>query len=70
VSDRVSDSPHPSRAYQSYLNILKISFPFTKVELKRAYRAMALLTHPDTGGSAEAFRQVNSAYQFLLGVSC
>jgi hypothetical protein len=30
----------------------------------------ALETHPDSGGTPEAFRQVHSAYQFLLGVSC
>jgi hypothetical protein len=69
-SDRVNNSQKPSGAYQSYLTILNISFPFTKGELKSAYRKMALLTHPDSGGCAEAFRQVNSAYQVLLGFSC
>lgn len=55
--------------YQSYLKTLKISFPFTKQELKSAYRKRALETHPDSGGTAEEFREVNTAYQILLEVS-
>ena len=51
--------------YQSYLELLKITFPFTKQELKSAYRKRALETHPDSGGTAEAFRRVNTAYQVL-----
>ena len=51
--------------YRSYLELLKITFPFTKQELKSAYRKKALETHPDSGGTAEAFRRVNTAYQVL-----
>ena len=51
--------------YRSYLELLKVSFPFTKQELKSAYRKKALETHPDGGGTAEAFRQVHTAYQVL-----
>ena len=32
-------------------------------ELKRAFRQRALATHPDRGGNAEAFRQVQSAFK-------
>jgi hypothetical protein len=35
----------------------------TLSEIKRAYRLRALETHPDRGGSAEAFRQVQRAYE-------
>ncbi|MEI9936014.1 MAG: J domain-containing protein [Pseudomonadota bacterium] len=38
----------------------------TVVEIKRAYRARALQTHPDRGGSAEEFRAVQSAYESAL----
>jgi hypothetical protein len=38
----------------------------TLVEIKQAYRAQALRTHPDRGGSAEAFRLVHSAYEAAL----
>ena len=39
---------------------------FTPEDLKLAYRRLALLTHPDAGGVAAAFRQVHDAYEFLL----
>jgi hypothetical protein len=32
-------------------------------DLKRAFRQRALATHPDRGGNAEAFRQVQSAFK-------
>lgn len=51
--------------YRNYLELLKISFPFTKQELKSAYRKKALETHPDSGGTAETFREVHTAYQVL-----
>lgn len=50
---------------RSCLEILRVSFPFTKQELKSAYRKRALETHPDSGGTASAFREVNTAYQTL-----
>jgi curved DNA-binding protein CbpA len=31
-------------------------------EARAAYHTLAKVTHPDHGGSAEAFRQVQSAY--------
>ena len=51
--------------HQTYLQLLGLTFPFTRQELKRAYRKRALETHPDSGGTAEAFRNVNTAYQTL-----
>ena len=51
--------------HQTYLKILGLTFPFTLQELKRAYRKRALETHPDSGGTAEAFRSVHTAYQTL-----
>ncbi|MEO8901321.1 MAG: J domain-containing protein [Polyangiaceae bacterium] len=38
----------------------------TVAEIKRAYRLRALETHPDRGGSAEAFRALQSAYESAL----
>src|SRR4029079_15433178 len=35
----------------------------TADDLKRAFRQRALATHPDRGGDAEAFRQVQSAFK-------
>lgn len=34
-------------------------------QIREAYREMALSHHPDAGGSAEAMRRVNEAYQLL-----
>lgn len=53
-------------SYEAYLKTLKITFPFNRQELKAAYRRRALETHPDSGGTAEDFRQVDTAYQMLL----
>jgi hypothetical protein len=38
----------------------------TLAEIKQAYRARALATHPDRGGTAVAFRAVQSAYEAAL----
>lgn len=35
--------------------------------VKRRFRRLALETHPDTGGDAEAFRAVLEAYRQLMG---
>jgi len=42
---------------------LGITARATAVDLKRAFRQRALATHPDRGGDAEAFRQVQSAFK-------
>jgi DnaJ domain len=42
---------------------LGITARATADELKRAFRQRALATHPDRGGDAEAFRQVQRAFR-------
>ena len=42
---------------------LGITARATSDDLKRAFRRRALATHPDRGGDAEAFRQVQSAFK-------
>ncbi len=49
-----------------YLDILCLHYPFTLGELKQAYRQQALVNHPDRGGNADKFRQVQAAYEYLL----
>jgi hypothetical protein len=39
--------------------------PYTLREIRDAYREQAQSHHPDAGGSADAMRRLNEAYQFL-----
>jgi len=39
--------------------------PYSLPEIREAYREQAMNHHPDAGGSAEAMRRLNEAYQFL-----
>ena len=39
--------------------------PYTLKEIREAYREQAQNHHPDAGGSADAMRRLNEAYQFL-----
>ncbi|MFM7311707.1 MAG: J domain-containing protein [Cyanobium sp.] len=39
--------------------------PYTLQEIREAYREQAQCHHPDAGGSADAMRRLNEAYQFL-----
>jgi hypothetical protein len=45
--------------------ILSVEVTATAAEVHSAYRAAAMTTHPDHGGSAEAFHRVQSAYEAL-----
>ena len=54
-------SPYDISARQ----ILGVSQTATDEEIKRAFRKMALKTHPDTGGDTKEFQKVNWAYQVL-----
>jgi hypothetical protein len=47
------------------LRMLGLSWPCSREEIKAAYRRLALQTHPDQGGSTEAFRRINEAYERL-----
>lgn len=45
---------------------LGVSTDASVLDIKRAYRKAALLAHPDRGGSAEAFRELQRAYETAL----
>lgn len=54
---------------QGALRLLEIPADFgrrvTLAQIREAYRERALLVHPDSGGSVEAMRRLNEAYQLL-----
>jgi DnaJ domain len=54
-------APRPLSAYA----VLGIAKGASAQEIRAAYKRMALLTHPDQGGSDEAFRAVQRAYERL-----
>ena len=43
-------------------------FPNSEKEIKIAYRKQAKLHHPDTGGDANKFREVQMAYETAIGL--
>ena len=51
---------------QDLYKVLGIDKTATKDEVKRAYKKKASKTHPDAGGSVEAFKEVNFAYMILF----
>eukprot|EP00435_Cladocopium_sp_Y103_P041219 s1235_g11.t1 len=48
--------------------ILGVETTASEAELRSAYRRQALRTHPDKGGSAEAFRQVLHSFEVLSSI--
>lgn len=49
------------------LKLLGLQADASSEAIKRAHRRLVKLHHPDLGGSSEAFRRVNEAYQSLIG---
>ena len=52
-------------AHNADMGLLGLSEGFTSADLKRAYRAAALLHHPDRGGDLETMKKINVAYARL-----
>lgn len=50
---------------KDYYEVLGIEKSASPDEIKRAYRKLAQQYHPDKGGDAEKFKEVNEAYQVL-----
>ncbi len=50
---------------KNYYEVLGVAKDATVDDIKKAYRKAALQHHPDQGGDAEKFKEVNEAYQIL-----
>lgn len=49
----------------SYYEILGVDEKATQKEIKKAYRNLALKNHPDKGGDADKFKEIQQAYEIL-----
>jgi hypothetical protein len=61
VAPRAVEPPSSTHA------VLGVAPGASSAEIRAAYKRRALATHPDQGGSAEAFRAVQRAYEKLSG---
>ena len=63
------DAIDNSMTVHSALKMLQLATvadrPYSLREIREAYRSQAVSHHPDAGGSADAMRRLNEAYQFL-----
>ncbi|GAA5834692.1 hypothetical protein JCM11251_003634 [Rhodosporidiobolus azoricus] len=50
---------------KNYYKILGVTSEATDIELKKAYRKMSLIHHPDKGGDEVMFKEVSESYQIL-----
>ena len=66
-SDRRSTDRHwrQADARLKALSVLGLDASATQDAIKQAFRRLVKQHHPDVGGSADAFRRVNDAYQLL-----
>jgi hypothetical protein len=53
-------------AKKNYYEILGISVDAPQQTIKQAYRAKAMASHPDRGGSHETMLAINEAYEILI----
>lgn len=64
-------SPRLSRSEQQYLKILNVDKKELLsgchlIKIKSAYKKMAKVHHPDKGGDAEKFKQLNEAHEKMI----
>ena len=53
-------------AGRSWQEVLELSWPCTRAEVRRAYRRLALVRHPDRGGTDASFHELTQAYDAAL----
>lgn len=64
--DGEDDDSSPSELDNKKLyEVLGVPTTATQDEIKKAFRKLAIQTHPDKGGDPERFKEVNAAYEVL-----
>jgi len=64
--ERTSGTATAQPTTQAAFQLLGLSQRATVQEVKHAFRRLAKTTHPDVGGSKEAFIKLNNAYEMAL----
>ncbi len=57
-----------SNKKRNYYDILCINKTATQTEIKNAYKKLAIILHPDKGGTKEAFQELTEAYNTLMDI--
>jgi curved DNA-binding protein CbpA len=50
---------------QQYYDILEVSPNATEKEVKRQFRKLSMIHHPDRGGNKTKFNEILQAYQYI-----
>jgi DnaJ family protein A protein 2 len=59
------DSSQAELDNKKLYDVLGVTQTASQDEIKKAFRKLALQTHPDRGGDSEKFKEVNAAYEIL-----
>ena len=52
---------------EKYFKVLELEVNANKKEIKKAYRKLAHQYHPDKGGDEKKMKELNEAYEILIG---
>lgn len=66
TTDRDQESAQTDQRKLVALDVLGLPANASAPAIKQAHRRLVKRHHPDMGGSTEAFRRVNEAYQYLM----
>jgi len=73
INQNFNDIPPPpnyeqKRCYINDWNVLGLVPPKTETELRKQYKKLALMYHPDKCGNSDKFIQIKNSYDNLISV--